>query len=434
MPAHCYVAIVERYLRGVYANAKLAARIAALGFSQAELARKINVAIGRLTGSPGSVTDADVRRWLRYDTKWPQDRIRLCIEEVLDASSEELGFIPRHKKSRTSSEGEPVQRRRELLAAAGATGLSLAVPQATPRGRLGIADVHRFQQDYVSILRLDRTVGGSRTVERLGTELALRIQSAVAAGGGASTRVREGLHRLAAETLASAAFAAIDASSPRRAREYLDKAMTLAGLSRDSETAFRIWDHLMLTSSQCENHAEAAAGADVMRRSAAARRNPLFASLGHMRNANALARLRLRPDALRAHGLAEKHFERRAGEPHSDWIRFYSRAEFDAQSSYMWTALGNHDRAEFCLHRTLAALPGKLVRDRALYTAHLALAQAQQGEVELACATGARANALLPSGSKRTSNTLARTREVLAASGTRAPEVVEWIEVSRRWS
>jgi tetratricopeptide (TPR) repeat protein len=424
---------VERYLRAVYANARLEARIDTLGFSQAELARQVNIAIARLTGSPGSVTDADVRRWLRYDTKWPQDRIRLCIEEVLDASSEDLGFIPRRKKSRSSSEEERVKHRREFLTAAGATSLSLAVPQPTPRGRLGATDVHRFHQDYVSILRLDRAVGGSRKVENLGIELALRIQSALAAGG-ASARVRDGLHRVAAEALASAAFAAIDASSPQRARRHLDKAMTLAGLSRAGETAFRIWDHLMLTSSQRENHGEAAAGADVMKRSAAARRNPLYASLAHMRNANALARLRLRADALRAHGLAEKNFERRADEPRSDWIRFYGRAEFDALSSYMWTAMGDHDRAEFCLHRTLAAIPGELVRDRALYTAHLALAQARQGELELACATGAKAFALLPSGSQRTSNTLARTREVLVASGSKAPEVAEWIEESGRWT
>ncbi|AZM50807.1 hypothetical protein DMB38_16095 [Streptomyces sp. WAC 06738] len=285
----------------------------------------------------------------------------------------------------------------------------------------------------MGILRLDRTVGGSRTVESLATELARRIQSALAAGG-ASARVRDGLHRLAAEALASAAFAAIDASAPQRARGHLDKAMTLASLSRDSGTAFRIWDHLMLTSSQRENHGEAAAGADVMKRSTAARRNPLYASLGHLRNANALARLRLRTDALRAHGLAEKNFERRADVPHSDWISFYGRAEFDAQSSYMWTAMGAHDRAEFCLHRTLAALSEGQVRDRALYTAHLALAQARQGELESACATGAKAYALLPSGSKRTSHTLALTREMVATSGSRAPEVVEWIEVSGRWN
>jgi hypothetical protein len=64
----------------VYANAKLQARIEQLGFSQADLAREINLAVERLTGSPGSVADADVRRWLRYETKWPQDRIRLCIK------------------------------------------------------------------------------------------------------------------------------------------------------------------------------------------------------------------------------------------------------------------------------------------------------------------------------------------------------------------
>lgn len=284
----------------------------------------------------------------------------------------------------------------------------------------------------MSILRLDRAGGGFHRMENLGHGLALRVQSALAAGV-ASTRVREGMHRVAAEALASAALAAIDASSPRRARAYLDKAMTLASLSRDVETAFRIWDHLMLTSSQRENHGEAAAGADVMKRSTAARRNPLYASLGHMRNANALARLRLRTDALRALGMAERSFDR-ADEAHAGWIGFYSRAEFDALSSYMWTALGDHHRAEFYLHRTLAALPEQLVRGRALYTAHLALAQARQGDVELACATGAKAYALLPIGSQRTSNTLARTREVVLASGSKAPEATEWIEVCGRWS
>ncbi|MEU6245388.1 XRE family transcriptional regulator [Streptomyces sp. NPDC047024] len=415
----------------MYANAKLEARMEELSFSQAELAKLINLAIERLTGSPGSVTDADVRRWLRYETKWPQDRIRLCIEEVLDASSEALGFIPRRKKSGAPSEDGPVLRR-EFHSAAGGAILSLTVPQTMPRGRLGVADAQRFHQDYVTILRRDREVGGTRQVENLAIELALRVQSALASGT-VSSRVRVMLHGLAADAMTSAAFAALDSRSPSRARSHLGQAMTFAGLSRSPEKTYRVWDHLMLTSSMGENHSEAAAGAEVMKRSTASRRDPLYASLGHMRNANALARLHHRQDALRAHGLAEKNFNRTSDEPRSDWISFYSRAEFDALSSYMWAALGDHYRAEYCLHRTLAALPDDLVRDKALFTAHLALTHARQGELELACSTGAKAYAMLPSGSKRTSNVLAKTREVVAASGSKVAEVVEWIEGSHQW-
>ncbi|MFE4177511.1 hypothetical protein ACFRR7_36665 [Streptomyces sp. NPDC056909] len=104
-------------------------------------------------------------------------------------------------------------------------------------------------------------------------------------------------------------------------------------------------------------------------------------------------------------------------------------------SSFIWSALGEHGRAEYCLHRTLAAIPDGMIRNRALYTAHLSLAQARQEELELACATGRHAHMMLPSpsGSRRTINTLAATRKMLVASGSKAPEVVEWIEESAQW-
>lgn len=96
---------------------------------------------------------------------------------------------------------------------------------------------------------------------------------------------------------------------------------------------------------------------------------------------------------------------------------------------------GEHERAESCLHRTLAAIPDDMVRNKALYTAHLSLSQARQGEVELAAGTGRRAyEMLLPaSGSLRTTRTLAVTRQVIEATGTKASEAVSWIEESGRW-
>ncbi|MFI1676040.1 hypothetical protein [Streptomyces sp. NPDC020607] len=184
-----------------------------------------------------------------------------------------------------------------------------------------------------------------------------------------------------------------------------------------------------------ENHSEAAASADVMKRSTAARRDPLFTSLAHMRNANALARLHHPAESLRALALAEKNFARAGAAKRSAWIDFYTPAEFSALSSYIWSAMGQHDRAESCLHQTLSAIPEELTRNRALFTAHLSLVQAKQGELELACETARQASELLPpgSGSRRTANVLAAGRAHLLRSGSKAPEVVEWIEESGQW-
>lgn len=425
---------VAQNYRGVMpqVNRKLEARMAELSFTQAELARQVNSEIELLTGKPGNVTDADVRRWLRGATKWPQDRIRLCLERVLSAPAGDLGFVPR-KKSSAPPEDDPVHRRTFLNAASG-TVIAVATSGTSTHGRLGVNDVRRFHQDYVAILRHDDAGRGPQKVENLAVELASRIQSALALSI-ASTRVTDMLHRLAAEALSSAAFASIDGSAPQRARAHLDKALTFAGLSRDSEAMYHVWNYVFLTSSQRENHAEAVAGAEVMKRSSIARRDPLYASLGHMRNANGLARLRRQSEALRALTDAERAFARTTDQQRPEWIRFYDSSEVDALSSFVWSALGDHGRAEYCLHRTLANIPDRMARNRALYTAHLALAQARQEELELACETSREAYVMLPSssGSRRTAKTLAATRKALIASGSKAPEVTDWIEESGQW-
>ncbi|MFE2283855.1 helix-turn-helix domain-containing protein [Streptomyces sp. NPDC059443] len=409
-------------------NAVLKAQMDELGLKQDELARQMNTALQNLTGRPGDVSARTVRNLLNGATRRPIGRTCIALEEVFGRPVADLGFAP--PRSAASAE-DPLHRRTLLLAATG-TAAAAVIP-ARPL-RLGQSDADRFHREYTELLRDDSRLGGTRRMENKAVELAARAQSSLA-GGGASDRIRRRMYRLASDVTCLAAFAAIDARAPQRARAHLDKALTLAGLARDGEAMYRVWDHLMLASSQRENHAEAAAGAEVMKQSSVARRDPLYASLGYMRHANALARLRQPAESLRALDLAEKAFGRAGGERPSEWITFYSPAEFGALSSYVWTALGEHARAESCLHRTLAALPDDMVRNRALFTAHLSLSQVRQGEVELACATGRRAyGMLLPeSGSQRTTNTLARTRQVIAATGTKAPEVLSWIEESRQW-
>ncbi|MEU2020901.1 helix-turn-helix transcriptional regulator [Streptomyces sp. NPDC016469] len=410
------------------ANVILRGRMSELGLTQEELARRMNIALDDLGGRPGDVSARTVRNLLNGSTRRPIGRTCAALEAVFGCPVADLGFAP----PRTAVQAEdPVHRRTFLVAATGTAVAAAALPRLT---RLGQPDADRFRLEYTELLRGDARLGGAGRIENKAIELAARIQSSLA-GGGASDRVRRQMYRLASDATCLAAFAAIDASAPRRARSHLDRALPLAGLARDGEAMYRVWDHLMLTSSQRENHAEAAAGAEVMKRSSTARRDPLYASLGHMRHANALARLHRPTESLRAMSLAEKAFGRAGDVQPSAWITFYDRAEFDALSSYVWTALGEHERAESCLHRTLAAIPDGMVRNRALYTAHLSLAQARQREVELAAETGRRAyEMLLPtSGSRRTTKTLAVTRQVIEATGTKAPEAASWIEESRRW-
>lgn len=416
----------------MYANAKLKARINKLGFSQAELARHVNLAIERLTGTMGSVTDADVRRWLRGDTKWPQDRIRLCIEEVLQASAEDLGFTPRRKRSTTASpEDGPVHRRTFCTATSGAALATVIGPNGS---RLGTSDAARLQAEYEKILQEDWLIGGARSVENRAAALSLRIKSALTMGT-TSARVRKRLHCIAADSSSSAAFAAIDAKSAKRARVHLERAVTFAGLSGDSETQYHVWNHLAMTACQREDFTEGAAAAEVMKASSIARRDPLYASLGHMRNARALAKMDQRSDTLRALRTAEKAFERASGGDRPAWLNFYDQSEVDGLVASIWFALGNFDRAEAGFHRTLAGIRADMVRNRALYSAHLALSQAYQGELELACHTGETAYRLTEgSGSKRTSDMLSKVRKVLTISGSKTTEVTDWIERSRQWS
>jgi hypothetical protein len=117
------------------------------------------------------------------------------------------------------------------------------------------------------------------------------------------------------------------------------------------------------------------------------------------------------------------------------WIEFYDEAELDGLTSIVWLRLGEPDRAEYHLHRTLGALHSDRVRNRAYYVAHLSLAQARQGDLALACSTGDQAAELLAKvrGSKRTTDTLANVRKLVVSSGSRELGALNCTERAQAW-
>ncbi|MFF2848704.1 XRE family transcriptional regulator [Streptomyces sp. NPDC058001] len=411
-------------------NRVLAEAMHELGFSQAGLARRLNSESEALTGREGCLTDRDVRRYLEGKTRWPHARQRLCLERVFGRRATDLGFIPRGKTVQALLE-DPVHRR-TFIKSTGGTALAAATPAIT---RLGMSDVDWFHREYVQILDDGWRVGGAHPVENAAVELSTRIQAALASGT-ASPRVRQKLYSLASDVINIAAFAAIDAKARTRTLGHLDRAVTFAGLSGDSETQYHVWNNLGMAANQRGDLVEAAAAADAMKALRIARRDPVYASLAHMRSASALARSHQRSDALKALAAAEKSFSRGLDQERPAWIGFYDQGEVDGLSAIVWLSLGQFSKAEYFLHRAMSGIRPELVRNRALTLADLAVSQASQGELELACATGQRAYETLEpeSGSKRTTDTLEKVRNLVVATGSAAPEITSWIERSRQWS
>lgn len=400
---------------------------------QAELARRVNAEIETLTGQVGHVTDRDVRRWLTGETRWPQAKQRLCIEKVLGRSATDLGFVPRSKNAAPAPPEDPVHRRAFITAA---TGTAVAPTAAASRSRLGHSDVIRFHAEHSEIIAQDQEVGGAQKVEHHAVELAMRIKSALAGGAATSTWVRAKLYALASDVTCSAAFAAIDAQARARARSHLDSAVTFAGLSGDSETQYHVWNHLAMVAGQRGDYAEGSAAADAAGSLSIAKKDPLYASLAHMRSAHARAGSRDRSAALRALTAAEQTFGRHAAVERPPWLQFYDEAELDGLASIVWLRLGEPDRAEYHLHRVLGAIHPDRIRNTAYYTAHLSLAQARQGDLALACSTGDRTAGLLAKvrGSKRTTDTLANVRKLVVSSGSREPSILDWAERAQAWT
>jgi len=333
-----------------------------------------------------------------------------------------LGFIPR-RPVRSGSVEEDDVRRREFVAAATAVPLTVALPSAK---RVGLGDVRRLESRFAEIVARDHQFGGIKSVEALALQMAqeaLELQDQ----GSAGQRVRAALYGSAAAFTSSAMWAAIDGRRFDAAQRHLDQAARLATLSGDSAIAFRIWSHAGSMYRHTGRVSDALAANDVARSLSVARRDPLFASLGHARHAailglggdrNAVARALVRAqDALeRADGTAQRPM----------WLTaFYDQSELESLSLTAYLALRHHDLAESHAHRCLALLRPGNTRSRAIATARLARAQLGQRELDLAVSTALEI--------EPTQTSHPRVAGMLRSFGQRLTELAPRSEAAKTW-
>ncbi|MFE5484127.1 XRE family transcriptional regulator [Streptomyces sp. NPDC056527] len=336
------------------------------------------------TRSEGELSEVTVRKWRSGETTWPQGKARMALEQISELPVTALGFAPPNRRKNRPATEDPVHRRSFLNAVSGAAS-SVVLAGAAPA--VGSSDVLRLRQQLDTLLALDNQRGGHDTLERAalaGAREAIALQAKAA-----TQRTRQRLFSLAADYTTTAAWSCVDAREHDRADAHLDRALQLAGLAQDPAAATCVWNSVSMLANQRGNHIHALAAGQAARATAITRRDPLFASLAHARTAIAQARLPgERTAALRGLGRAADALDKAdMTQPRPSWVSFYGRAELLAITAIVHDQLGDADVAEAASHQALAALPPAFVRNRALATARLALAQLHQGDIDQAAAT-----------------------------------------------
>lgn len=259
-------------------NVQLRHRMAERRMTKVELAREVNLEIEILTGRLGTVSERTVHNWLSGSTRWPPEKIRRALKAVFGCTPEELGFVPTGR-ARTTPEEDV--RRRDFIAAAGGTAVTLLTPTpaASAGSRIGITDVQNLQRRFTEVIASDHRHGGRLSIESKAASLAdeaLELQK----NGIATQRIRAQLYASAAAFMSSAMWAAIDGRRFDAALEHHRKAASLAAMSGDSGIQFRIWSHAGSMYRHLGQVGDALAANDVARSLPIARRDPLFASSG----------------------------------------------------------------------------------------------------------------------------------------------------------
>lgn len=369
------------------ANVALRRRMAERRMTKAELAREVNAEIKALTGKPGTVSERTVHNWLTGVTRWPPGKIRVALGAVFDCMPEQLGFAPTGR-ARTTPEAD-VRRRDFIAAAGGAAVAALTGTAAAPAPRrIGAADIQLLEARFAEVIASDHRHGGRVSIEAKAVALAdeaLILQE----HGIASQRIRSALYACAASFMSSAMWAAIDGRRFDAALQHHQKAASIAAMSGDSAIQFRIWSHAGSLYRHLGRPGDALAANDVARGLPIARRDPLFASLGHARHA-AIHGLTGDTNAVRRSlGHAQEALDRAdAAASRPVWITaFYDQAELDSLALAAHLAAGNWEDAEAHAHRSMALRRGAMQRSHAITTVRLAHAQLGQGDFEPAVAT-----------------------------------------------
>ncbi|WP_106436880.1 Tat pathway signal sequence domain protein [Streptomyces prunicolor] len=418
-------------------NTALEAWMAEHGYSSNSLADTVNRALERLTGRPGGLDGSSVRAWKAGRVKWPKSATRKALEDVSGLPTVALGFVPGGRARPTPAppqQEDTDMKRRTLVGGIAAAAAAAAAPGTASPRRIGMGDVNRLNKRFAEIIASDQRHGGQLGIEQRAAALAdeaLHLQNV----GSATQRVRSSLYASAAAFRSSAMWAAIDGRRYDLAKAHMREAQSLAEMSGDQAIKFRIWSHAGTLYRHMGRPADALASNDVARNLHITRRDPLFACLGHARQAATLGLTGDTAAVRHALGCAQDALERADPDlARPVWMTAVRNgAELETLALAAHFRLGNFEQAETHAHRSLALLHPQMRRDRAINTARLAAAQLGQGDIEPAVATAMKVPSDIAAQHARVGRTLQQFGAALRTTAPGNSTAKAWAEHTATW-
>ncbi|MFJ5122388.1 hypothetical protein [Kitasatospora sp. NPDC088548] len=346
-----------------------------------------------------------IANWENGKTGWPQARYRRLLHAVTGRTAKDLGFTPPALRVRRAAEpassdpqgGEDDMHRRDLLLGAGAFALSTVAPGSGPaRPAIGLPHLYAITTAEQELYAQDRDHGSADLGRQAAT--ALHTAHTWLAEGRYGEELGRQLHTATGMLSVAAGWLALDARRTADARSLYTEALASARQADDLGLEAHAFACLSLLAHATGRPREAVTNARVAQRAAAQLGSPRWLSLLAMREARGWA---LQQDSARTEQALVRAYTLYAQGP-SDadpaWLDFYVPGELAGLESLCRADLGQHQRAVAGAEHAVMLFSDGHPRNRALYTADIALHHARSPRPDLDAVTeaGRRALAHLP--------------------------------------
>ncbi|MFF4607754.1 hypothetical protein ACFY12_34075 [Streptomyces sp. NPDC001339] len=409
-------------------------RVDEFQMSRMEFAAAVRKA-GKEMGEPVGCQARLVAAWEDGEVGCPRGVYRRILTRMTGRSMAQLGFhtVPTAAVATYGpvEESDPVERRDFLFDGAGVVlGIPLGTDEKAP-GRIGATQVRAVTKAVATLYEKDHD-HGSATVRQAASQ-ALHTAYQWLQTGTYSSKTETKLRSAVGALSIAAGWLSYDSGRPGDAHSLYGEALAAARMADDPELEAHAFGCLSLLAKAQGRPREAVAAAQGAQTVARSLASPRLLSLFHMREAGGWA---LMGDAsatdqaiVRAHHLYAK------GPCDNDppWLGFYAPGELAGLECLARADLGQHERAASGAEQAVLLHGDAFARNRALYTADVAIQHAvrDRPEPEAAAEAAGRVLAFLPE--VRSDRLLQSLHNVAGAlqRHNRVPAVADWIEEYR---
>ncbi|WFB09514.1 hypothetical protein LRS74_22530 [Streptomyces sp. LX-29] len=395
--------------------------------SRPEFARDI-VTRGRDMGENVACSARLIAAWEDGTVRCPQPPYRRILTDMTGRSMMELGFrVP----TAPSAGGDAEMERRDFVFDGVALVLPKGVDLERAPGRVGAREIRTISKAVHEIYSHDHD-HGSASLRRAAAD-ALHTAYRWLQDGTYTQRTGQKLRSAAGFLSIAAGWLSYDSGRSADARSLYGEALAAARIADDAGLeahAFGCLSLLAKASGRPREAISAAQGAQTVARNL---ESPRMLALFHMREASGWALMGDRSAVDRAVVRAHNYYAHGSREMDPDWLEFFTPAELAGLESLCRADLGQHDRAAAGAEQAVLLHGEGFARNRALYTADVAIQQAVRDRPEPEAAAEAAGLVLAFIPEVKSDRLLKALHDVAGAlqRHSRVPAVAHWLEQYR---